>query len=60
MSDGRKVFKIEAEGDEIYVRAANESAAKMVMTMHFGGIPDELLTLTEILSALPPGTEVLE
>jgi hypothetical protein len=53
-----KIFKIEAQGDVVYVQAADKAAANARLTEMMGTIPLWLLTFTEV-DALPKGEEFL-
>lgn len=54
-----KIFKMEAQGDVMYVRAENETEARGELTQAIGEeIPDSLLTISEV-NELPEGEEVL-
>lgn len=53
-----KIFKIEAEGDEVYVQAVHEESAIFIMSDAMGAIPRDLLTVTEV-PELPEGVELL-
>ena len=54
----RKIFKIDAEGDTVYVNADNEKDAKARLHKIVGPMPDDLLTITEV-EKLPEGEEFL-
>ena len=54
-----KIYKVEAEGDTIYFHCANRDELAKKMDRAFGGIPEELLTITEI-KKLPKGQEYYE
>jgi hypothetical protein len=55
-----KFFKIEAQGDKVFIKAQDEAAAKEVLTENIGPIPSSLLTVTEITEGdLPDGDEWL-
>jgi hypothetical protein len=53
-----KIFKIEAEGDTIYLQAETLAQAKVQLENKMGQIPEELLTWTEI-KKLPKGEEFI-
>lgn len=53
-----KIFKIEAEGDVVYIRADDQDSARIRLTAAMGPIPESLLTWTEV-KKLPPGEEYL-
>ena len=53
-----KVFKIEAQGDTVYVQAVDEDKARAELAEKMGPIPLELLTMTEV-PELPEGEELL-
>lgn len=52
------IYKIEAEGDTVYLKADNEQAAKDKLTKLFGWVPESLLTITKV-SKLPKGEKFL-
>lgn len=52
------IFKIEAEGDTVYVDAESRYAAREYLFQKTGEIPDDLLTFTEV-DAIPEGEELL-
>jgi len=54
----RKIFKVEAEGDTMYINADNLDQAKYRLLKMVGPIPESLLTWTEV-SELPKGEEFL-
>ena len=54
MSDGKKIFKCEAEGDTVYIEATTQAAAQGRLHEVMGPIPANLLTWTEV-TALPEG-----
>ena len=54
-----KIFKMEAQGDTMYVRAENETEARGELTQAIGEeIPESLLTISEV-TELPEGEELL-
>lgn len=53
-----KIYKIEAQGDTMYVKAIDESAALKRLSEFAGDIPRSLLTIT-VVSKLPEGEEFL-
>lgn len=53
-----KIFKIDAQGDTVYIQAATEPEAIYKLTSAMGEIPTRLLTIT-IVDALPDGEEFL-
>ena len=52
------IFKIDAQGDTVYVQAATEPEAIDKLTAMMGPIPARLLTIT-VVKALPKGEELL-
>lgn len=52
------IFKIEAEGDVVYVEADSEQLAKEHLFAKIGDIPESLLTVSEV-SELPADEELL-
>ena len=52
------IYKIEAEGDTVYVEADNEAAANKKLVKSMGFIPRSLLKFT-VVDALPAGEEFL-
>ena len=54
----RKIFKVEAEGDTMYINADNLDQAKYRLLKMVGPIPESMLTWTEA-SELPKGEEFL-
>jgi hypothetical protein len=50
----KKIFKIEAQGDTVYVQASNQEEACDQLTEFMGPIPHDLLTFSEI-KKLPKG-----
>jgi hypothetical protein len=54
----RKIFKVEAQGDTLYINAENEAHANQRLTKFTGPIPRPLLTFTEV-KELPEGEELL-
>jgi|HubBroStandDraft_2_1064218.scaffolds.fasta_scaffold197130_3 hypothetical protein len=53
-----KIFKVEAQGDTLYIRANHQSDALRQLEEFSGPIPSSLLTWTEI-PKLPKGEELL-
>lgn len=54
-----KIFKCEAQGDTIYIKAASIDEALSRLIEYMGsGIPEELLTWTEV-DKIPDGSIVL-
>lgn len=53
-----KIWKIEAEGDVVYVEAQDRSHAIAVLDQKVGRIPRHLITLEEV-PVLPEGEELL-
>ena len=51
-------WKVEAEGDTVYVQAENIEQAKARFEKSFGGIPEDLVKWTQI-DALPKGEEAI-
>lgn len=51
-------FKVEAEGDTLYVAADSLDNAKKRFTEMIGEVPDSLVTWTEV-DELPAGEEAL-
>lgn len=52
------IFKVEAEGDTIYIEAGDKEEAQAKLTAVFGSIPESLLTWTEG-AELPEGEEAI-
>lgn len=52
------IFKIEAQGDTVYIQAADKDAAYDRLTEVMGGIPRSMLKFTEV-PELPEGEELL-
>lgn len=40
----KKVFKVEAQGDTIYIDAATRAEAESILRRHMGDVPASLLT----------------
>jgi hypothetical protein len=55
----QKLFKVEAQGDTLYIRAEHQSDALRQLEEFCGPIPSSLLKWSEI-SKLPKGETVLE
>ena len=53
-----KIFKVEAQGDTLYIRANHQSDALRQLEEFSGPIPSNLLTWSEI-KKLPKGEEFL-
>ena len=53
-----KIFKVEAQGDTLYIQAKDQSDALRQLEEFVGPIPSSLLTWTEI-AELPSGEEFL-
>ena len=53
-----KIFKIDAQGDTVFVKADSEKNAIARLTEFMGEIPRSLLTI-EVVDALPTGEEFL-
>lgn len=53
-----KIFKVEAEGDVVYIQAKDESYARQRLTEVMGAIPDSLVKYT-VVKKLPKGEEFL-
>ena len=53
-----RIYRIEAEGDAVYIHADSESRAKNILFDKMGNIPEDLLTIT-VVSRLPKGEEFL-
>lgn len=53
-----KIFKVEAQGDTLYIRAPHKSDALRQLEEFAGPIPSSLLTWTEI-AKLPKGEQFL-
>ncbi len=58
MKTVKKIFKIDAMGDTVYVNAATEPEAIDRLTAMMGEIPSRLLTIT-VVDALPDDEEFL-
>lgn len=54
----KKIFKVEAEGDVVYIQAMSESQARLRLDEVMGYIPESLLKFTEV-KKLPKGEEFL-
>ena len=52
------IFKVEAEGDTLYIEADSQEAAKQRFTDFMGDVPESLLTWSAV-EALPDGEELL-
>ena len=53
-----KIFKVEAQGDTLYIQAPTKEDAHLQLTEKIGPIPERLLTWTEV-TKLPKGEEFL-
>lgn len=53
-----KIFKVEAEGDTLYIQAESQKAARKQLHDKIGYVPDGMLTWSEVES-LPEGQELL-
>jgi len=53
-----KIFKVEAQGDTLYIRANHQSDALRQLEEFSGPIPSHLLTWSEV-KKLPEGEEIL-
>lgn len=53
-----KIFKVVAGGDEMYIQAKDQAAARMRLFEFTGPMPDSMLTWTEV-TELPEGQEFL-
>ena len=58
MSSTKAIYRIEAQGDTLYVKAESEEVAIKRMEQFTGPIPRKLLTITTV-AALPKGEEFL-
>jgi hypothetical protein len=56
--EATKIFKVEAQGDALYIRANHQSDALRQLEEFSGPIPSSLLTWTE-LARLPDGENLL-
>lgn len=56
--DATKIFKVEAQGDTLYIRANHQSDALRQLEEFTGPIPSSLCTWSEI-AKLPSGEEFL-
>ncbi len=54
----RNIYKIEAQGDTVYIQAADEDGAVAALASKLGPIPRSMLTVT-LVDALPDGEEFL-
>ena len=52
------IYKIEAEGDAVYVEATDERKALARFTERIGPVPRSLLTIS-VVKKLPKGEELL-
>jgi len=50
------IFKVEAEGDELYITAPDEDAAYAAFKEKIGEAPREVLTFT-VVDSIPEGQE---
>ena len=53
-----KIFKVEAQGDTLYIQAPTKEDAHLQLTEKIGSIPERLLTWSEV-KKLPKGEEFL-
>lgn len=53
-----KIFKVEAEGDTMYIGAEDQAGASAQLTEKIGPIPASMLSWSEV-PALPDGEELL-
>jgi hypothetical protein len=53
-----KIFKVEAEGDTMYIQAPDKDSARVRLFKFTGEMPENLLTWSEV-DALPKGEEFL-
>lgn len=53
-----KIFKVEAQGDTLYIQAPTKADAHLQLTEKIGPIPERLLKWSEVKS-LPKGEEFL-
>jgi hypothetical protein len=53
-----KIFKVEAQGDIVYINAESESAARQYLNEEMGEIPRSLLKFS-VVDALPDDEEFL-
>ncbi len=53
-----KIYKVEAEGDTLYIQAVDQAIAKATLTAKIGKMPDSILTWSEV-KELPEGEEFL-
>ena len=58
MSRELKIFKVEAEGDEMYIQAADKEHARLRLFEFTGPIPENLLSWSEV-DVLSEGQEFL-
>jgi hypothetical protein len=54
-----QIFKVEAEGDTMYIRAENLTCARKILKQQVGPIPESMLKWTEV-DELPEGEESLQ
>jgi|SRR5271157_2175001 len=52
------IFKVDAQGDTLFIKAPTEEAARATLRQHMGDIPNQLLTFT-VVDALPEGESFL-
>jgi hypothetical protein len=55
---GYHIFKVEAEGDVMFIKAGDLADAKRKLLAVMGPIPESMLTWTEV-EALPAGEEFM-
>jgi hypothetical protein len=53
-----KIFKVEAQGDTLYIQAPTQEDAKIELSEKIGYIPECLLTWSEV-KKLPKGEQFL-
>ena len=56
--EAMKIFKVEAQGDILYIRASHQSDALRQLEEFSGPIPSSLLTWSEVIK-LPKGEKFL-
>ena len=54
----KQIFKCEAQGDTVYIRAVNQEKAQQRLFDLMGRIPDNLLKWS-VVDRLPPGERTL-
>ena len=58
MKSPLKIYKCDAQGDTVYIRAKSEEQAREILFGSMGEIPDSLLTWSTV-EKLPEGEEFL-